>query len=76
MSDYKAKEGTGQLFINSFKEPGSKQPDFRGEVLYQGKKLEISGWRKKDTKGREFFGLAVKPAREEQTVKVDDDVPF
>jgi hypothetical protein len=60
---YEHKEGSGSLFPNRKKEPGSKQPDWRGDVLLNGVLMEIAGWSKEGANGS-FLSLAVKPKQE------------
>jgi hypothetical protein len=66
---YEHKEGSGSLFPNRKKEPGSKQPDWRGDVLINGVLMEIAGWSKEGRQGS-FLSLAVKPKQERR-----DDPP-
>jgi hypothetical protein len=34
----------GVLFKNSRKQEGSKQPDYRGELMIDGALFEVTGW--------------------------------
>jgi hypothetical protein len=66
---YELREGQGTLFPNRKKEPGSKQPDFRGDALINGVTMEIAAWSKEGAKGS-FLSVSIKPKQERQ-----DDAP-
>ena len=51
------KNNSGNLFKNSFKEEGSKQPDYKGEVMVDGVVMKASLWLNKDKNGQTYFGL-------------------
>lgn len=82
---YEPKEGSGALFKNNKKEEGSKQPDYRGDVLLGGVMYEIAGWIKNSGKGP-FLSLNVKPkdeqrgstnkVRAEEPARDNDSIPF
>lgn len=57
---FELKEGQGTLFKNARKEEGSKQPDYRGELMMDGTLLEVAGWLKDGAKGK-WMSLSVKP---------------
>ena len=38
------KIGEGRLYPNSYKNPGSNQPDFRGKITINNKEYSIAGW--------------------------------
>ena len=38
------KDNSGNLFKNTFKEEGSKKPDFNGDVIVDGKVYKASLW--------------------------------
>lgn len=77
----------GVLFKNDRKEPGSKQPDYRGKGNYNGTAFEVAGWVKMGRNGR-FISLAFKepyerPERGASSTRgdfdrpgADDDIPF
>ena len=52
-----SKDNSGNLFKNSFKEEGSKQPDYKGDVMVDGKVMKASMWVNKDKNGNPYFGL-------------------
>ena len=62
---YELREGQGSLFPNRKKEPGSKQPDFRGDALVNGVVVEVAAWSKNGAKGS-FLSLSIKPKQERQ----------
>jgi len=88
MSDYKHKENSGSLFVNSYKKEGSNQPDYRGTVNVDGQEKEISGWKKETNDGKVFLSLSfqepykketvadVKPKAKVNPTEGDDDLPF
>ena len=52
-----SKDNSGNLFKNSFKEEGSKQPDYKGEVMVNGVVMKASLWLNKDKNGNTYFGI-------------------
>ena len=52
------KDNSGVLF--RYKKSNDRQPDFRGEAMVNGKKIEISGWNRTSDKGTEYVGLIFK----------------
>lgn len=63
---YEPKTNTGSLFRNDRKEKES-QPDYRGSVNIDGKKLEISAWIRKTKDGsKSYLGLTFKPPYEKE----------
>ncbi len=53
-----SKNNSGNLFKNTFKEEGSKQPDFKGDVVVEGKVMKASMWVNKDKNGNRYFGIS------------------
>ena len=53
-----SKNNSGNLFKNTFKEEGSKQPDYKGDVMIEGKMMKASMWVNKDKNGNPYFGLS------------------
>ena len=51
------KNNSGNLFKNTFKEEGSKQPDYKGDVMINGTVMKASLWVNKDKNGNPYFGL-------------------
>ena len=58
MSDY---TNHGILFRNGRKQPGTKQPDWRGKLNVAGVEYELGGWVREGRNGK-FISLSVKPA--------------
>ena len=79
---FELKEGQGSFFRNDKKPEGSKQPDYRGDLMLDGTLMEIAGWIKEGKNGK-WMSLSVKP-KEEREAKpaakpargVDADIPF
>ena len=79
-------DNSGALFINDRKEKDN-QPDYTGNVVINGEKKRLAGWKKtvKSDPSKTFLSLAIsdyqeKPA-ESSGVKatpnpLDDDLPF
>ena len=42
------KDNSGNLFKTTFKEEGAKQPDFKGDIVVEGKVMKASAWINKD----------------------------
>ncbi len=78
---YELKNGQGSLFRNKDKQPDSKQPDARGELMIDGVLYEVAGWIKEGKSGK-WTSLAVKPKEEgpqqSSRKQVDDgeQIPF
>ena len=58
------KNNSGNLFKNTFKEEGTKQPDYKGEVMINGTVMKASLWLNKDKNGQTYFGLGFQSAEE------------
>jgi uncharacterized protein (DUF736 family) len=79
-------DNSGALFINDRKEKDN-QPDYTGNVVINGEKKRLAGWKKtvKSDPSKTFLSLAIsdyqeKPA-ESSGIKatpnpMDDDLPF
>jgi len=78
------RDNSGVLFSNDKREKES-HPNYKGNIMVDGKSYWISGWIKEGKNGK-FMGLAVSP-KEEQTnqpqskpkAKIEDmdqDIPF
>ena len=53
MAEYTHEPGWSSLFSNTYKEEGSKQPDYKGKgKLEDGTDIELAGWRKQDKNAR------------------------
>jgi uncharacterized protein (DUF736 family) len=57
-------EKSGALFRNAKKEEGSQQPDYRGEIVLDGKKWEVAGWKKQSKNGNPYLSLKLQEPRE------------
>ena len=51
------KDNSGNLFKNTFKEEGSKKPDFNGDVIVDGKVYKASLWINKDKNNNTYLGI-------------------
>ena len=72
-------EGKGVLFSND-KKGNEKAPDFKGEVMANGKLIKLSAWKRTSAYG-ELISLAVNPMATQQYPrevgnKNDDTIPF
>ncbi|CAB4147651.1 hypothetical protein UFOVP513_44 [uncultured Caudovirales phage] len=72
-------EGKGVLFSND-KKGNEKAPDFKGEVMANGKLIKLSAWKRTSAYG-ELISLAVNPMATQQYPREvkqqdDQDVPF
>lgn len=78
-TNYEMREGSGSLFINE-KKTSDKQPDYNGNVLINGKKMQIAGWKKQSKSGSTFLSIQISEPREASTTSakpaVSDDLPF
>lgn len=72
---YEPKDGSGALFKNGKKEEGSKQPDYRGDVMLGGVLYELAGWIKNTGKGP-FLSLAGKVKSDTPRKAKSDSIPF
>jgi hypothetical protein len=78
---YEKKEGSGALFKNSERKT-DKHPEYRGDILIDGKEYWLAGWVKEGKNGK-FFSLkaTVKEERSGNGIKrnpgpVDEGIPF
>jgi hypothetical protein len=69
---YEPKEGFGAIFKNDKKE-SDKQPDYKGNIMLNGKQYELAGWIKTGAKGP-FLSLKGGTPRATR-VPADDDLP-
>jgi len=54
---FEHKEGSATLFVND-KKGNDKAPDWRGDGLFNGKKVKLAGWKKQGNKGG-FISLTI-----------------
>ena len=83
-----SKDNSGNLFKNTYKEEGSKQPDYKGDVMVNGQVMKVSMWVNKDKNGNSYFGLSfqspeesAKYSKENSSATTpptfdDNDIPF
>jgi len=75
---YETKNDTGALFTNDRKEH-ERQPDFRGEAVVNGVKVEVAAWRKTSASGKVYLSLKFQAPRERDSkpaAKPEADFPF
>ncbi len=82
------KDLRGVLFKNNKKEEGSKQPDYTGSVLVNGKEWRLAGWKELSSKGTKYLSLRLSEPMEQQAPQpqrsqpakaepeFDQDIPF
>jgi uncharacterized protein (DUF736 family) len=61
---YEQRENTGALFRNDKKQPGERTPDYRGDAMVNGVKVEIAAWIKESASGKKFMSLKFQEPRE------------
>ncbi len=55
---FKPRDNSGTLFVNRKKET-EKQPDYTGYIMYNGEKIQLSGWKKRGERGSTYLSLSV-----------------
>lgn len=84
-SSYELKEGQINVFKNTRKEEGSKQPDYWGKVMIDGVEKRVSLWLNKSQAGTTYMGGQIsdyEPQQESAPVQtaietdVDNGTPF
>lgn len=78
--------GRGALFrVPEDEKKNDKWPDFRGDIVIEGRKWKLAGWTKEDKNGRKYLSLVAKQAEEQgdrqaragaQRPISDGDIPF
>jgi uncharacterized protein (DUF736 family) len=79
-------DNSGALFINDRKEKDN-QPDYTGNVVINGEKKRLAGWKKtkKSDPSKTFLSLAISDYQEKPAESsgfkatqnpMDDDIPF
>ena len=58
---YEPKDNTASLFRNKNKTPGDNRPDYTGNGMVNGNKVDLSAWMKKSKSGQPFLSIAIKP---------------
>lgn len=77
----------GALFrVPDDEKKNDRWPDFRGDIVIEGRKWKLAGWTKEDKNGRKFLSLVAKPAderaddsqqaRRQAQRPLDSEIPF
>jgi uncharacterized protein (DUF736 family) len=74
------KNNSGAIFKNKRKEKDT-HPDYRGNVVVNGKEMEVVMWVKESKSGEKFFSVAfsepyIAPEKMESKPFINDDLPF
>ena len=64
---YEQKDNSLNLFVNKFKKEGTKEPDFTGDALVDGREWKASAWKNKDKNGNTYLGLSFRPPQDSAT---------
>lgn len=73
---YELRDGSGSLFRNEKKQEGERTPDYRGDAMVNGKRVEIAAWVKEAASGKKFLSLKFSEPRErDQTAKPGASAP-
>lgn len=56
---YEFNEGQGSLFRNSYRQEGSRQPEYQGQAKINGRMMRISAWVRQTQSGEKYFSLAI-----------------
>lgn len=84
MSSFEIKPNTGSLFKNENKTKET-QPDYRGDAMVNGEKVEIAAWLKTAKSGKKYMSLNFQePRQREDKPKAapktapdfEDEIPF
>lgn len=59
-SKFELREGSALCFYND-KRTSDRAPEYKGECLYKGEKVEVAVWRKEGKRGT-YLSVAIKPA--------------
>ncbi len=88
---YEMRDGGGTIFKNKYKQDGDRAPEYRGEVMWRGEKIEVALWVKEGQQGKFFSAKLQEPrAKAEQAppprqpaprvmpkrADMDDEIPF
>jgi len=73
---YELRDGSGSIFRNEKKQPGERTPDYRGDAMVNGQRVEIAAWVKESATGKKFLSLKFSEPRErDQTAKLASPAP-
>jgi len=72
---YEQRENTGALFRNDKKQPGERTPDYRGDAMVNGVKVEIAAWIKESASGKKFLSLKFQEPRERDAAPKAAPIP-
>ena len=78
---YEQKDNSLNLFVNKFKKDGTKEPDFTGDALVDGREWKASAWKNKDKNGNTYLGISFRSPQDSakrfpQAQKASGSAPF
>lgn len=78
---YEQKDNSLNLFVNKFKKDGTKEPDFTGDALVDGREWKASAWKNKDKNGNTYLGISFRSPQDSakrfpQAQKASGSDPF
>ena len=78
---YEQKDNSLNLFTNKFKKDGTKEPDFTGDALVDGREWKASAWKNKDKNGYTYLGISFRSPQDSakrfpQAQKASGSDPF
>lgn len=59
---WEQREGSGAMFRND-KQGNEKAPDYKGDALFEGKKVQLAGWIREGKNGK-FMSIKIEAARQ------------
>lgn len=62
---YEMRDGGGTIFKNKYKKDGDRAPEYRGEIMWRGEKIEAALWVKENQNGK-FFSVKLQEPRAQQ----------
>lgn len=65
---YEMRDGGGTIFKNKYKKDGDRSPEYRGEIMWRGEKVEIALWVKDGQNGK-FFSAKLQEPRSKDEAK-------
>ena len=68
---FQQRDNSGALFVNDKKE--GNQPDFKGDMLIDGKAYWLSAWQKPCKNNGTFLSIALKPKYDETKAPPPED---
>lgn len=80
MAKLNLENGDVKIFKNEFKTDGTKQPDYNGGLMIDGKEYQIALWVNESKSGMKYFGGKVqepqKPSDPDLVKEDSNDLPF